>query len=53
MTCRRTVNPKMLLPRRRLKVVPIGTMDLLVQEGGTEFKSKKSWLNWLKKIIVG
>jgi len=53
MNCHQKVNRKMLIPRRRVNIVPIGGIDLLVNDGGTKFKTKKSLLNWFKKIIIG
>jgi len=51
MNCHQKVNRKMLIPRRRDSIVPIGSIDLLANEGGTKFKSKKSLLNWFKKLL--
>ena len=50
MTCRRTVNPRMLLPKRRVKVVPIGAVDILLYNQTPEqfFKPRESW--W-KKLL--
>ena len=50
MTCRQTINRQMLLPRRRVKITPIGASDLLTSEGGIKFKSVRKWWKKILKI---
>ena len=52
MTCRQTINRQMLLPRRRVKIVPIGAMDVLLHNQSPEqfFKPEISWWKKLLKI---
>ena len=53
MTCRQKINRALLLPRRRNKITPINTRDLLVSEGGVELDRKQTWVDWFKKIFMG
>ena len=50
MTCKQSINRKMLLPRRRVKVVPIGAVDILLHNQTPEqfFKPRESW--WRKLL---
>ena len=50
MTCRQTINRQMLLPRRRVKITPIGASDLLTSEGGIKLKSAGNWWKMILKI---
>ena len=50
MTCRQQIDRSLLPPKHKIKVIPIGTNDLLVAEGGTRFNTPVQWWKKLLKI---
>ena len=50
MTFRQQIDRSLLQPKHKIKVIPIGTNDLLVAEGGTRFNTPVQWWKKLLKI---